>query len=306
MARVDEPLQAVRAAVGLVHRPQATPRRSPSRAARERGDRHQLDQVDAELAQVVQPFDGRVEGALRGEGADVQLVEDRPGSGGPARRRTRRSRRGHDRARPVRPVGLPPRPRVGQRRAAVQAEGVVGPAGAARRRVPPAVVGRPHRVPSPATHLDRPAAGAQTRDGVSRPTRCGTGAAGRPHRVARASTPGSRGQLSGGSAVQGTRSARRATALGQRQHRVRPAAPPPQTVGQPGGGGTTGPRTAADVRPRRTTVPRRASDQRLVVGEPVGQLAAQAQGAGVTSSFSSSRSRGRRAVVSVASTRRPS
>ena len=45
---VDEPLQAVRAAVGLVHRPQADPVVAPAVPAGEGGDRHQLDVVDAE------------------------------------------------------------------------------------------------------------------------------------------------------------------------------------------------------------------------------------------------------------------
>jgi hypothetical protein len=43
--------------------------------AGERRDRHQLDRVHAEVAQVVEPPDGGLEGALGGERAHVQLVD---------------------------------------------------------------------------------------------------------------------------------------------------------------------------------------------------------------------------------------
>ena len=78
VARVHEPFQPVRAAVGFVHRPQVDPVVTPAVVAGERGDRHDLHRVHAELAQVVQPPDGRVERPLGGERADVQFVDHRP------------------------------------------------------------------------------------------------------------------------------------------------------------------------------------------------------------------------------------
>ncbi len=77
VAGVDEPDQAVGAAVGFVH---AVPQHAvvpPAAGAGERVDRHQLDEVDSEIDQVVQLFDGGVQRAGAGEGADVQLVDHR-------------------------------------------------------------------------------------------------------------------------------------------------------------------------------------------------------------------------------------
>jgi hypothetical protein len=77
VAGVDEPDQAVRAAVRFVH---AVPQHavvSPAVGSGERVDRHQLDEVDPEIDQIVQLFDRGVEGPLAGEGSDVQLVDHR-------------------------------------------------------------------------------------------------------------------------------------------------------------------------------------------------------------------------------------
>ena len=77
VAAVDEPLVAVGAAVRLVHgRPQHAVV-APVVGAVDGVDRHHLDEVDADRAQVVQAPERRVEGALRGEGADVELVDHR-------------------------------------------------------------------------------------------------------------------------------------------------------------------------------------------------------------------------------------
>ena len=65
VAGLDEPHQAVGAAVRFVHGvPQHTVV-TPAVRAGERVDRHQFDEVDAEIDELVQLFDGRVEGALR-------------------------------------------------------------------------------------------------------------------------------------------------------------------------------------------------------------------------------------------------
>ncbi len=74
VAGVHEPLEAVRAAVGLVHGAPQHPVVAPAGGAVECVDRHHLNQVDAQVRQVVEPFDRRVEGARRGERPDVQLV----------------------------------------------------------------------------------------------------------------------------------------------------------------------------------------------------------------------------------------
>ncbi len=146
VARVHEPLQPVRAAVGLVHRPQVDAVITPAPATREAGHRHQLDHVHAQLAEVVETADGGVERALRGERADVHLVDHRtaqrpapPALVGPAERGVIVAA-----AQPVAAVRLPRRAWVGQQRPAVQPEPVVG---AGRRAwhagFPPA--GRPGR-----------------------------------------------------------------------------------------------------------------------------------------------------------------
>ena len=84
MAGVHEPLERVRAAVGLVHGPQPDPVVAPAVLAGERGERHQLHDGDAERRQVVEPSDRGVERPLRGERADVQLVDHRAAHRRPA------------------------------------------------------------------------------------------------------------------------------------------------------------------------------------------------------------------------------
>ncbi len=77
MAGVDEPDQPVGTAVRLVHRVPEHAVVAPAMCAAECVDRHQLDEVDAEIDQIVQLVDRRVERAVRRERADVQLVDDR-------------------------------------------------------------------------------------------------------------------------------------------------------------------------------------------------------------------------------------
>ena len=113
MAGVDEPDQPVGAAVRFVHGVPEHAVVAPAVRAAERVDRHQLDEVDAEIDQIVQLLDRRVEGAVRGERADVQFVDHRA----------------LDRA--ARPVAVGPRVgrRLPQLRALVHAVGLARRAG---------------------------------------------------------------------------------------------------------------------------------------------------------------------------------
>ncbi len=75
MAGVDEPLVGGRPAVAVVDgEPQHTVV-APVVVAVEGVDGQQLDEVDAEFDEVIEPFDRRVERAVRGERAEVQLVD---------------------------------------------------------------------------------------------------------------------------------------------------------------------------------------------------------------------------------------
>ncbi len=268
MAGVDEPLQAVRAAVGLVHRPQVDPVVAPAVTARERGDRHQLDH-------------GRCRGRarwssrsiaasnvpVRGERAHVQLVEHRPVQRAfrASRGRSSGRRNGHS---------------CGSRRARRTAAAAnAGRAAAARR--PAGTRSRSRRVrgrtsashqpgsaaglvgcrsPSACTSTC-PAAGAHTRNAVTRRPRAAPGLCRvRPQ-------PGGRGRAAPREVVRSGWTAAGAAGMRgagqhvpprpgrQRQHRVRPAAPPPQPAGQPGGDGHRG--AARRRRPGRAgTTPR--------------------------------------------------
>ena len=145
---VDEALQPVGAAVGLVGRVPADTVVAPSAAAAEGVDGHQLDVADSQLDEVCKMRDRRVERPGRGERADVQLVDDR-------------SRQRPAGPRLVRPlvvvgvpaaglmdaVGLPARSGVGQDRVvAIEQESVVGAVRDLDVDAPPAVVLGPHLV----------------------------------------------------------------------------------------------------------------------------------------------------------------
>ena len=73
---VDEAHQGLGAPVGLVDGPEAHPVVAPSGSTGEGGQGHELDDVDAQLGQVIEPGDGAVQGALGGERAHVELVDD--------------------------------------------------------------------------------------------------------------------------------------------------------------------------------------------------------------------------------------
>ena len=96
---IDEAAEIVRATVEPGRREQIDPVIAPAEAAREIGDRHQLDAGDAECGEFRQFARGRLPAPLRGEGADMHLVDDQllaraaaPALVGPAERgRDRRS-----------------------------------------------------------------------------------------------------------------------------------------------------------------------------------------------------------------------
>ena len=76
VAGVYEPLKAVRPAVAVLSRIGEHAVISPVAGARELADRHDLDGGDAQIAELAQPRDDRLECPFRSESADVQLVED--------------------------------------------------------------------------------------------------------------------------------------------------------------------------------------------------------------------------------------
>lgn len=122
---VDEPLESLGAAVGLVHGPQRDALVAPAVPAGERAQGHQLDVCDAQFDEMAEPVGRRVQGALGRVRADVQLVEHRSGQRAPGPRGTPRVPLVvDDRAQPVRAVRLPAGARVGQRRAVVHREPV--------------------------------------------------------------------------------------------------------------------------------------------------------------------------------------
>jgi hypothetical protein len=141
VAGVHEPLEPVRPAVRLVHRPQVDPVVAPAVATGERRHRHQLDRVHAQVTQVIQPPDGVVERALRGERAEMQLVDhrsvQRPAP--PARVRPAECGVVIGAAQPLDAERLPQRPGVWQHLAVIEPEAVVDAAGHVRHvRAPPA------------------------------------------------------------------------------------------------------------------------------------------------------------------------
>ena len=72
----DRTAEAARAAVGGLGREQVHAVVAPVPRSRELGDRHQLDRRDAQVHQLREMGDDRLEGAGAGERSDVELVED--------------------------------------------------------------------------------------------------------------------------------------------------------------------------------------------------------------------------------------
>ena len=159
VARVDQPLEAVRPAVRLLDGEDGDPVVAPAAVTREGVDRQQLDQVDAQVDEVVEAIDDAVEGALGAERADVQLVDDAAVQrhSSPLRIGPREGAVVDDTTRSVHSAGLPRRARVGHRVAAIEDEGVVAAGGeAGQGHVPPRARPLAHRVPLAAgLDLDR-------------------------------------------------------------------------------------------------------------------------------------------------------
>lgn len=171
---VDEAGEGIRAAVRFVHRIPADAVVAPVVLTVEGVERHDLHRIDAELHQVVEVPDGRVEGPLGGEGADVELVEHGTAdvATGPLRVVPDRRVDHMERGEAVDAVGQTYRPRVGQRALLVvdeesvpQALGI-GVSEFAERRgqygrvdpVPPGCVGADHRQIMRAGRSDDPGA----------------------------------------------------------------------------------------------------------------------------------------------------
>ena len=76
MRLVDQALQVVRGAVGIVGGIGQNAVVTPSPASREVGQRQELDRGDAEIGQMVQLAADAVIGALVGEAADVEFIQD--------------------------------------------------------------------------------------------------------------------------------------------------------------------------------------------------------------------------------------
>jgi hypothetical protein len=81
VAGVNQPLQPVRSAVAGLDREGVDAVVAPIPLPRELGHGHDLKCCDAQVDQMVQLGDDAVEGPLRGEGADVELIDDVLGEG---------------------------------------------------------------------------------------------------------------------------------------------------------------------------------------------------------------------------------
>ncbi len=146
MAGIHEAHQTVWATIGFVHGVPQHAVIAPAVRAGERVDRHHLDEIHAELDQVVELVDRRVESAGRGEGSDVQLVDHRAlrraaGPAGVGRRRALPQLRAL-----VHSLGLTGGPRVGQWcRVVVEQESVARVGGDVGGGSPPPVLAADHR-----------------------------------------------------------------------------------------------------------------------------------------------------------------
>ena len=123
MGGVDQPAQAAGAAVGRLRCVEMDAVVPPVARAGELGHRHDLDRGDAEVHQVRQVRDDGLEGPGRGEGPDVELVEDQVGQGVAAEALVgpREPAGVDDDRRAVDPLRLKPGDRIGPVPLAVQA-----------------------------------------------------------------------------------------------------------------------------------------------------------------------------------------
>ncbi len=156
---VDEAGEALRAAVARLRRRDVDAVVAPPPASGELADGHELDRRDAELAQLGEVLDRRVEGPLLRERADVELVEDEVLEAHVRPRRGPREgpRVEHPRG-PADPAGLPARARVGQRHAVEDDLVVVAVGGRQDGRADPeALLGERVVLPAqPQPHVLRP------------------------------------------------------------------------------------------------------------------------------------------------------
>ncbi len=123
---VDEPAEVVRLAVETGGSEQVDTVVAPAEPPRELGDRHHLQQRDAEIGEAGKPARRRRPGPLAGEGTDVHLVEhlplpQRPAPAGVA---PAVGRRVHHPRGTVRAIRLETRGGVGEGVAAVEAKAV--------------------------------------------------------------------------------------------------------------------------------------------------------------------------------------
>ena len=177
VGRVDEPGEALGAAVGGVRGRQVDAVVAPAVAAGELGDGHQLDRGDAELAQGGEVLDRRREGARGRERPDVQLVDDELGErdAGPAVVTPGQARRVEHARAAAQPLGLPAGGRIGQL-VAVEREDVVVAVGGGGGGLEDAVAGVRERMLGVA-HAQRQGAGRRGPDAERRrPVRAGAGA----------------------------------------------------------------------------------------------------------------------------------
>ena len=146
--RRDQALQVLRRAVRGVGRERQHAVVAPVARAGEVGDRHQLDCRDAEVGEVVEPFDRGGKRPAGREGPDVELVDHRlfPRPAGPGVVAPLERAGVHDPARAVDVVGIPARGRIGDPPGAADVEAIRG-AGrrVARHELEPAVREARHR-----------------------------------------------------------------------------------------------------------------------------------------------------------------
>jgi hypothetical protein len=124
--RLHQGFQVLGAAVGTVRRIGQHAVIAPVPPAREIRNRHDLDGSDPERDEVVELADGGAEGALRREGADVQLVDHRliPGPAAPDGVTPGMGEGGDHLARSVHVLGLVAGGRVGHAQPVRQHEAV--------------------------------------------------------------------------------------------------------------------------------------------------------------------------------------
>ena len=112
---IDKAAKRGGASVIGLHRVEADAVIAPVAGTGDGVDRHEFDGRDAEVAEVIEALDGRVEGASGGEGADVEFVENEAGQGKSTPVTVLPGKGGiDDFGGAVDPFGKQPRDRIGQ------------------------------------------------------------------------------------------------------------------------------------------------------------------------------------------------